>query len=309
MVENGDILKANVLIVDDQQVGALAIQNVLREAGYVNVNFTTDPFAVAELHKANHYQIILLDIEMPDKNGFQVMDDLKAVAEGDYIPVLAVSAEPAYKLHALKRGAKDFISKPFDVEEVLTRVHNMLEVRLKHEDALEALTTVEKLAQHDPLTGLANRRLLIKQIAAGIANARRRNGAMAVVYLDLDGFKQINDTLGHPAGDALLKFVAKRLESIVRKEDTVARVGGDEFMVALWHVGSEKDVETVAKKLVQIISMPYLIDHRNVNVTTSVGVGIFPAHGEDAEALMKSADAALYAAKRDGKNAFRIYSA
>jgi len=309
MIADDDIRKANILIVDDQEIGALALQCVLHEAGYSNVNVTTNPFAVAELHRANHYQIILLDIEMPDKNGFQVMEDLKSMANGDYLPVLALSVEPAYKIHALKRGAKDFITKPFDAQEVLTRVHNMLEVRLKHEDALEAITTFEKLAQQDPLTGLANRRLLTKKISAGIANARRQNSATAVIYLDLDGFKQINDSAGHAAGDTLLKYVAKRLESVVRKEDTVARVGGDEFMVALWHVGSESDVRTVVQKVVEIISMPYLIDRRNVHVTTSAGVGIYPAHGDDAEALMKNADAALYAAKRDGKNAFRIYNA
>jgi diguanylate cyclase (GGDEF)-like protein len=223
--------------------------------------------------------------------------------------VLALSVEPAYKLHALKRGAKDFICKPFDAQEVLMRVRNMLEVRLKHEEALEAVTTAEKLAGRDPLTGLANRRLLTKKISAAIANARRLNFATAVIYLDLDGFKQINDTSGHAAGDALLKYVAKRLESVVRKEDTVARVGGDEFMVALWHVGNESDVRTVVQKVVEIIAMPYLIDGRNVHVTTSAGVGIYPAHGDDAEALMRNADSALYAAKRDGKNAFRIYNA
>src|SRR5215203_223219 len=129
MITDVDILQANILIVDDQEIGALTLQSVLQEAGYSNVNFTTNPLAVAELHKANHYHIILLDIEMPHKNGFQVMEDLNAVTREDYLPVLAISAEPAYKLHALKRGAKDFMTKPLDIEEVLTRVHNMLEVR------------------------------------------------------------------------------------------------------------------------------------------------------------------------------------
>jgi two-component system, cell cycle response regulator len=308
MIGDGEILNANILIVDDQEIGARALQRVLHEAGYVNVNFTTDPFAVAKLHKAKHFQIILLDIEMPGRNGFQVMEDLITFAAGDYLPVLALSVEPTYKLHALKRGAKDFICKPFDAQEVLTRIHNMLEVRLKHEDALEAATTFEKLAQQDPLTGLANRRLLTKRICAGIANARRQKTEMALIYLDLDGFKQINDTAGHATGDALLKDVAKRLQSVVREEDTVARVGGDEFMVALWHVQSGSDVITVAQKLVNAISMPYFIDDCSINVTTSAGVGIYPAHGTDPEALMRSADTALYAAKRLGKNAFRIYT-
>ena len=113
---------------------------------------------------------------------------------------------------------------------------------------------------------------------------------MAVVYLDLDGFKEINDTLGHSTGDSLLKIVARRLESVVREEDTVARVGGDEFMIALWQVANASDVATVAAKLVEIVSQPYSIEDRRVTVTTSAGVGIYPDHGEDADSLMKSAD-------------------
>jgi diguanylate cyclase (GGDEF)-like protein len=177
---------------------------------------------------------------------------------------------------------------------------------LLHEGARNAATTNEILAQQDPLTGLGNRRLLTKRISAALANARRHRNAMAVVYLDLDGFKEINDTLGHSTGDTLLKIVARRLESVVREEDTVARVGGDEFMIALWQVANASDVATVAAKLVDIVSQPYAIDDHRVAVTTSAGVGIYPDHGENADSLMKSADDALYEAKRAGKNTFRI---
>src|SRR5258705_3203082 len=181
----------------------------------------------------------------------------------------------------------------------------MIEIRLLHEGFRSAATTNEILAQQDPLTGLGNRRLLTKRISAALANARRNKNAMAVVYLDLDGFKQINDTLGHSTGDALLKIVARRLESVVREEDTVARVGGDEFMIALWQVANANDVATVAAKLVEIVAQPYTIEDRRVTVTTSAGVGIYPAHGEDADSLMKSAEDALPEAKRAGKNGFR----
>ena len=174
------------------------------------------------------------------------------------------------------------------------------------EPGIFRLPLLEILAQQDPLTGLGNRRLLTKRISAAIANARRNESAMAVVYLDLDGFKYINDNSGHDAGDAVLKIVARRLESIVREEDTVARVGGDEFMVALWHVANVNDVMTVTAKLVELISLPYVINNRSFKITTSAGIGIYPGHGENADSLMKSADAALYEAKHAGKNMFRI---
>jgi diguanylate cyclase (GGDEF)-like protein len=306
MISATDILNARILVVDDQALGARALGEMLTDAGYTNVSHTTDPFQVCALHRAHHYTLILLDMEMPGKNGFQVMKELNAVEAEGYAPVLAITAEPAYKLQALKAGAKDFISKPFDLEEMLTRVRNMVEIRLLHEDARSMANSLEILAQQDPLTGLGNRRLLTKRISAAMANARRTKSAMAVVYLDLDGFKQINDSAGHGVGDALLRLVARRLESVVREEDTVARVGGDEFMIALWHVANARDVTTVAAKVVEIISEPYIIEGRNIIVTTSVGVGVFPAHGEDADTLMRSADNALYAAKRAGKNAYRI---
>jgi two-component system cell cycle response regulator len=308
VISASDILNAKILVVDDQAMSARILAEMLREAGYTQVTQTTDPFQVCALHREHDYTLILLDLEMPGMNGFQVMKALNAVERQGYTPILAVTAEPAFKLHALKAGAKDFISKPFDVDEALMRIRNMLEIRLLHEDARSAATTLEILAQQDPLTGLANRRLLSKRISAAVANARRTKSAMALIYLDLDGFKAVNDNFGHGMGDALLVLVARRLESVVREEDTVARVGGDEFMIALWHVANAADVAVVASKVVEVISQPYYIEEQALLITTSVGVSVYPTNGEDSDTLMNSADKALYAAKHAGKNVFRISS-
>jgi diguanylate cyclase (GGDEF)-like protein len=121
---------------------------------------------------------------------------------------------------------------------------------------------------------------------------------MAVVFLDLDGFKQVNDTLGHDAGDVLLKMVAERLVVTVREEDTVARLGGDEFMIVLWSVSGADLAAAVALKVIEAVAQPYGIEGHSVSITTSAGVGIYPDHGEDADTLIKSADLALYEAKR-----------
>ena len=159
---------------------------------------------------------------------------------------------------------------------------------------------------HDSLTGLPNRRLLMDRLSLASAHARRNKSTMAVMYLDLDGFKQVNDTLGHDAGDSLLKMVADRLVEAVRQEDTVARMGGDEFVIALGELTHAGDVDSLVSKVIQAVSQPYRIQDRDVGVTASVGVGIFPLHGEGAETLMKSADLALFEAKRSGKNDYRI---
>jgi adenylate cyclase len=127
-----DILSAKILIVDDQQVNVLLLDRMLRGAGYVGVTSTTNPRQVCALHRQNRYDLILLDLQMPGMDGFQVMEDLKEVEAGDYLPVLVITAQPDHKLRALKAGAKDFITKPFDLAEVLLRVYNMVEVRLMH---------------------------------------------------------------------------------------------------------------------------------------------------------------------------------
>lgn len=305
-LSTADILNAGILIVDDLEANVQLLEKMLRTAGYHHITSTRDPHAVCALHRANHYDLILLDLRMPGMDGFQVMEGLKEIETDGYLPVLAVTAQPAHKLRALQAGAKDFVSKPFDLAEVLLRVHNLLEVRLLHEAARKQARMQEELALNDPLTGLANRRLLTDRMAMALVHARRNNSAMAVVYLDLDGFKQINDTLGHGAGDILLKMAAERLLATVRAEDTVARPGGDEFILALWHVSGSDYAATVAAKAIEALAQPYDIEGNVVTITASAGVSLYPDHGGDEETLLKSADLALYAAKAAGKNAYRL---
>jgi two-component system cell cycle response regulator len=306
MVTTTEILNAGILIVDDQEANVQLLEQMLRGAGYSRITSMMDPRAVCDLHRDNHYDLILLDLLMPGMDGFQVMEGLKKIETDGYLPVLAVTAHPAHKLRALQCGAKDFVSKPFNLAEVLMRVHNMLEVRLLHEASRNYGKMLEALALNDPLTGLANRRLLDDRMSMALVHARRNKSAMAVVYLDLDGFKLINDTLGHGAGDVLLKMVAERLLATVREEDTVARLGGDEFILALWNVSGSDYAATVASRAIEAVSQPYDIEGTEVSITTSAGVSIYPIHGEDADTLMKNADAALYMAKAAGRNAYRI---
>jgi|GEM_PF-195936 len=306
MPSQDDIFKAGILIVDDQEANVKLLEQTLSGAGYSSIIWTMNPQTVCALHSEHHFDLILLDLEMPGMDGFQVMEALQEIETGGYLPVLAITAEPGHKLRALKSGAKDFVSKPIDLAEVLMRVHNMLEVRLLHEKARNYSKALEALALNDPLTGLANRRLLSDRMSMALIHARRNQSAMAVLYLDLDGFKGINDTLGHGAGDLILKEVAERLKDTVREEDTVARMGGDEFLIALWHVTGADYATSVAKRAVKALSRPYSIEGNSVKITASAGFSIYPDHGEDADTLIESADLALYEAKRAGKNTCRI---
>jgi DNA-binding response OmpR family regulator len=129
MVSPADILNARILVVDDQEANVRLLEGMLRIAGYASIESTTDPNEVCELHRKNHYALILLDLQMPGIDGFQVMEGLKEIEEHDYPPVLVITAQPDHKLRALEAGAKDFVSKPFDLAELRARVRNILEVR------------------------------------------------------------------------------------------------------------------------------------------------------------------------------------
>ena len=143
-ISTADILDAKILIVDDQQANVELLEQVLRGAGYRCLTSTMDPFAVGALHLANHYDLILLDLQMPGMDGFQVMEGLKENESGGYVPVLVITAQPGHKLRALASGAKDFVAKPFDLIEVKTRIHNMLEVRLLYRQLEQYNQTLEQ---------------------------------------------------------------------------------------------------------------------------------------------------------------------
>jgi diguanylate cyclase (GGDEF)-like protein len=170
----------------------------------------------------------------------------------------------------------------------------------------EAEERAEHLAHHDGLTGLPNRRLLEDRLLQAIAFARRRDQRMAVLFIDLDGFKAVNDSLGHDGGDQLLKQAASRLVAATRAGDTVARLGGDEFVVSLTQLAQAGDAGRVAEKLIEVLAAPYEIKGEIARVTASIGLALYPEHGSDDETLIKSADAALYIAKTSGKNVYRI---
>jgi diguanylate cyclase (GGDEF)-like protein len=165
------------------------------------------------------------------------------------------------------------------------------------------------LAQFDPLTGLPNRALLADRFSQMIVQAKRRRSPLAVLFIDLDGFKAVNDTLGHAGGDELLKDVAARLQSAVRTGDTVARISGDEFAIVLTDLVRPEDAALVAQKVIDLLGESVQVQGSELFVTASVGIAAFPADGRDAEALIGAADAAMYRAKQSGRNAYQFFTA
>src|SRR5580700_3279301 len=165
MVSTADIRNAKILVVDDKEANVRLIEGMLRVAGYTSVHSTTDPTQVCSLHRENRYSLILLDLQMPVMDGFQVMERLKEIEAGGYLPVLVITAQPDHKLRALEAGAKDFVSKPFDLAELRARVHNILEVRLLHLEMKETVRQLEESREVIRLKTLEERKKMEKELA------------------------------------------------------------------------------------------------------------------------------------------------
>ncbi|HEX6705031.1 MAG TPA: EAL domain-containing protein [Albitalea sp.] len=186
----------------------------------------------------------------------------------------------------------------------LQSVANTLATAIDRRNAEERMAF---LAQFDALTGLANRTLLLDRFVLTLAQARRHGWLAGVLFVDLDRFKVVNDTLGHAAGDALLGEVAARLKDCVRASDTVGRLGGDEFACVLSELSRPADAALVAEKVVRALSQPFMLDSEEVCVSASVGIGLYPTDGDDADTLLRHADTAMYRAKEEGRNGFQFY--
>ncbi len=191
-----------------------------------------------------------------------------------------------------------------DQGEVVNHVGSFTDIS----ERIAAERQIEHLAHHDSLTGLLNRFSLLERLEQSINTARRGGGLVALLYMDLDNFKNINDSLGHLIGDELLKLVATRLTSTIRRSDIASRIGGDEFVVILTQIDNEIDPIGVAEKIISQIRAPFPIDEHTLFTSTSIGISLYPIDGEESETLMRHADAAMYQAKRGGKGHWEFFS-
>ena len=447
MISQADIYGARILIVDDQQVNLQLLEHLLESGGYTSLTSTLDAHAVAALHQQHQYDLIILDLVMPAMSGYAVMDALRPLELEGYLPVLVIAADPDARLAALASGARDFISKPFDALEVLTRIHNMLEVRLLHRAArnysarlesmvsqrtaelrrfrgamdatsdaiflvdmpdmalvdvndgacrllghtrqellalppgsvlpspvlplttlpegathlaLEAgecdllrrdLSTVpvelgwhryaqapddatagtgaplliavardiserrqaqerlKHLAHYDSLTGLPNRSLFYQTLAQAVELAQEKSWRIVVLFIALDRFKSINDTLGAALGDELLRQFSNRLVACVRLRDTVGRLGNDEFALILTMSRNQQEAVAVANQVRDALRAPFDLRGHAATLTASIGIAMYPDDALDPETLIRYANTAMGGAKQAGRDGYRFFTA
>ena len=444
MISPTDIRRAHILVVDDEPVNVQLLEFLLKTSGYENVASTTDPRQVASLHLQHRYDLIILDLQMPHMDGFHVMEALKPMERESWLPVLVVTAEPDKKLAALEAGARDFIGKPFDTVEVLTRIRNLLEVRLFHKESqdygarmertvrertaelqrfrgamdattdaiflvdartmamvdvsdgacrmlgfsreallridpvalglaeraqleryadpastsrehdivetellrsdgqgavpveiswqlqqqdnshriliavardvserLQAAQRLKHMSNYDSLTGLPNRSLFFHTLRDAIELAQDKNWRIAVLFITLDRFKIVNDSLGPALGDELLRQFSTRLVRCVRLRDTIGRLGGDEFalILTMTREQTEDEAVSVANEVREALRAPFDLNGQQAVLTASIGIAMYPDDATDPGTLVKYADVAMVRAKEAGRDGYRFFTA
>jgi diguanylate cyclase (GGDEF)-like protein len=296
-----------LLLVEDNASDAEFLAASLRRQRATDVQLLTVPTlreAVALLGQTAEppFDVVLLDLHLPDGSGLQCVDVIQGVCDTIPIVVLSGQDDEEFAVSILNKGVQDYLVKWEGQGRTILRSIRYAIERKRSE------LRMNYLAQFDALTGIPNRHSFSEQLNRATARARREGRKVTLLYLDLDAFKFVNDTLGHDAGDSLLKEVADRLRRSVRAGDVVARLGGDEFAIMIEGLSGPLEVEAVAEGLIKVLAEPYHIAGRQLAVTASLGITMFPSDNSDPQVLLKNADIAMYQAKEGGRNTFRFFT-
>ena len=294
-----------VMMVDDEPMMTDVIQTYLEEAGYKRFVAVNDPLAALAMARLHRPGLLLLDLMMPGLSGFDILTSMRKDEQLRYIPVIVLTAasNAATKLRALELGATEFLSKPVDSSELVLRVRNSLVFKVYQ----------DRLANQDPLTGLPNRRVFVEQLQAAVTESKQAGDSLALLQIGLDRFKQINDSLGHSAGDQLLAEVGQRLQRCVQRDDgtnerLLSRLANDEFAVLLPRLDSPDDAGRLARRILAAMARPFHHSGQDLFITPSIGIAVFPEDGLDDECLRRNAESAMSHAKSNGRNTFQYYS-
>ena len=292
-----------VLVVDDVVKNLQVIGYMLDDVGYATTFASSGPQALERIRTAQP-DLILLDLMMPGMSGLEVCEQLRTDLDLRRIPVifLTVSHEKEHVLQAFECGAVDYVTKPFNAPELLARVRTHLELKHTRDELEKALQELEQLAITDPLTGISNRRHLLRLTAQEGERARRHARPFSILMLDIDHFKRINDTHGHTVGDHALLVMAQAVMDSLRREDCFGRLGGEEFVALLPETEIQAAVEVGDRIRCRIADLVIPVEAHQLSMTVSIGVSTYRFDDTAIEMVLQRADEALYRAKRQGRN-------
>jgi len=302
---------ARVMMVDDEPILIELVRAFLEDAGYNDFIGIHEPETALETLRAETPDVLLLDLMMPKVSGFDILEQVHTDPDLKHIPtiVMTSASDADTKLRVLEMGATDFLEKPVDPSELVLRLRNTLAFKA-HRD---------RIIYFDSLTGLPNRRLFMSQLASSLRRATKNNSVTGLVKIDVDRLKQVNETLGHRVGDALVKTVSQRLNACLmannaagKAQDTatwsLSRVGGAEFVCLMSGLDHIDEAADLGRAVIKAMSHPFVIDEHELIVSVSVGVAAGPEDARDPDTLLQHANAALGASKVQGKNSLSYFS-
>jgi diguanylate cyclase len=302
-----------VLLVEDTASDARLIQENIRSSSWskrISLRHVTSLATATAALQQEKYDCILLDLGLPDGQGVQGVSVLREASPESAIVVMTGLDDEQTAIAALKLGAQEYAVKGMPAGELLVRLlrHAIERHGMLHE--LNKLREQEYFqATHDLLTGLPNRQLFADRASQMVEQARRQQAQVAICYIDLDGFKPVNDTYGHAVGDMLLKTVAEEMRLAIRTSDTAARLGGDEFAVLMAPTQSGRlEAQQIAQRIIDRIHAIAAVAGHPVHIGASIGIAVLPDHADDLEQLLHHADLAMYSAKHGGRGCYRFYS-
>ena len=339
--DHGDeaVRLGRILLVDDQAQNRDMLGRRLERRGY-HVVLRESAVGVEDAIADESIELVLLDWMMPDRSGFDALTGIRARFDAEHVPVIVVTAldDGDVVSAALEAGANDYIPKPIDLRVLTARVKAQLDrraavlalddirndlertVQERTQDLVSANETLsaeitereaaearaQSLARHDPLTGLANRRHFLEELERRLALVAESDDGFALMFVDLDRFKPINDVHGHGIGDQLLQVIATRLSGCLRDDSFAARIGGDEFAVLLEDTADRDGIASAARRILSELSAPILVNGLKLTVGASIGISICPSDGRDAASILQRGDAAMLRAKED-RGAYKFF--
>jgi diguanylate cyclase (GGDEF)-like protein len=301
----------NILLVDDDSVDREIVKRALKSSSdsTVIVEVTTAEEGLITL-KQQQFDVVLLDYMMPQVDGIEMVLELRERSDlGDTaIVMISMSDDEQLAIDCIQAGAQDFIAKtdisPTKLKRAIIQAQKRFELEKK---LFDSYCQVKELAEKDSLTGLYNRYHFDKALKIYLTNNERFEKSVALLLLDLDHFKNINDSYGHDAGDELLKKVVTRVNSCLRGSELFARLGGDEFAIVLSGISDAKEASFVSRRIIDVLDEPIYVKGNKVQCGVSIGIAMYPQNGATSESLVKYADIAMYRAKNQGRNRYCFF--
>ena len=301
-----------ILLIEDNPDTKLLLQDeLLSDNG--NIEYSLQcverlSMGIEYINNNEGLDVILLDLLLPDSQGMDTLSRIQSVTQDIPVIVLSNHDDESFAVKTVQMGAQDYLVKERVDRNVLARaIRYAIERHQMIKKLEQAQGELQKIARYDSLTGLSNRNFFYEQLDKLIERVRRENKLMAVMFLDLDNFKPVNDEHGHSVGDLLLQSVAKRITSCLRKNDIAARLGGDEFIIAYDTSGNEESLAIAAQRIIEVISDIYILSGQELKISASIGVSVYPKDGVDMDVLIKNADTAMYSTKEDGGNNYNLF--